>query len=109
MHNDLRRIATIDRVEVSYDASGSNTWRRKPNPGMLLDAAAAEDLDLTASFMIGDRAVDMEAGRRAGCTTVFINRGYTNDPIPSSFDHAASSVLDAVLWCIGRTNANRNA
>ena len=76
---------------------------------MLLDAASVLGIDTTTSFMIGDRAVDMEAGRRAGCTTVFINRGYTNDPIPSSFDYEASSVLDAVLWCVGRTNASRNA
>ena len=39
---------------------------RKPNPGMLLRAAQALDLDLSRSLMIGDRASDMEAARRAG-------------------------------------------
>jgi len=106
MHQVLCRSAIVDRVEVSYDPSGSDAPRRKPNPGMLLDAANVLGVDTTASFMIGDRAIDMEAGRRAGCTTVFIDRRYTNDPIPTSFDHAAPSVLDAVLWCIGRSNAN---
>ena len=41
---------------------------RKPNPGMLLRAAAEHDLDLSRSFMIGDQPSDMEAARRAGVT-----------------------------------------
>ncbi len=39
---------------------------RKPNPGMLLRAAEALGLELAASWIVGDRAIDMEAGRRAG-------------------------------------------
>jgi len=39
---------------------------RKPNPGMLLRAAADHDLDLSRSLMIGDQPSDMEAARRAG-------------------------------------------
>jgi len=105
MHLELWRCATVDRIEVSYDASGSTAWRRKPNPGMLLDAAEAEDLDLSVSFMIGDRAVDMEAARNAGCFAVFIDRGYSHDPHPQDFDYATDNVLDAVLWCIGHSCA----
>jgi len=39
---------------------------RKPNPGMLLRAAAEHHIDMTRSFMIGDQPSDMEAARRAG-------------------------------------------
>lgn len=46
--------------------------RRKPNPGMLLEAAAKHHLDLAASWMVGDQERDVEAGRRAGCRTVFV-------------------------------------
>ena len=42
---------------------------RKPAPGMLLDAARAHQIDLTASWMIGDSEIDVEAGRNAGCKT----------------------------------------
>jgi len=41
--------------------------RRKPNPGMLTEAAEAHGLDLARSWMIGDSEKDIEAGRRAGC------------------------------------------
>lgn len=39
---------------------------RKPNPGMLLRAAAALEIDMSRSWLVGDRAVDIEAARRAG-------------------------------------------
>jgi len=45
---------------------------RKPAPGMLLDAARAHRIDLAASWMVGDSAKDVEAGRRAGCHTVLL-------------------------------------
>lgn len=40
--------------------------RRKPNPGMLLEAAEAFNIDLSQSVMIGDKPSDMEAAERAG-------------------------------------------
>jgi len=45
---------------------------RKPRPGMLLDAAAALDLDLTASWMVGDADRDIAAGHAVGCKTVLV-------------------------------------
>ncbi|HYD63660.1 MAG TPA: HAD family hydrolase [Noviherbaspirillum sp.] len=48
---------------------------RKPMPGMLLRAATEHDIDLAASWMIGDILHDVEAGRRAGCRTVLIDNG----------------------------------
>ncbi|MFA6134066.1 MAG: HAD family hydrolase [Phycisphaerae bacterium] len=48
---------------------------RKPQPGMLLKAAREMDIDLAASWMIGDSGRDIEAGRRAGCRTVLLTQG----------------------------------
>jgi D-glycero-D-manno-heptose 1,7-bisphosphate phosphatase len=45
---------------------------RKPKPGLLLQAAADLDIDLSRSWMIGDSNVDAEAGRRAGCRTILV-------------------------------------
>ena len=102
MHDVLRATLAIDDVEVSFDASGSDARRRKPNPGMLLDSAEKWNVSLEASFVIGDRWVDMQAARRAGCRAVFVDRKYANDPRPNDFDHSASDVLTAVLWCVAQ-------
>ncbi len=48
---------------------------RKPLPGLLLRAAAEHDIDLGASWMVGDILNDVEAGRRAGCRAVLIDNG----------------------------------
>jgi D,D-heptose 1,7-bisphosphate phosphatase len=48
---------------------------RKPLPGMLLKAAREHDIDLSASWMVGDILHDVEAGNRAGCRTVLIDNG----------------------------------
>ncbi|MDP8908453.1 MAG: HAD-IIIA family hydrolase [Chloroflexota bacterium] len=48
---------------------------RKPRPGLLLSAAADLDLDLAASWMIGDTESDIGAGRAAGCRTALVGTG----------------------------------
>lgn len=45
---------------------------RKPRPGMLFKAARDFDIDITASFMVGDRISDLEAGKNAGCKQGFL-------------------------------------
>lgn len=49
---------------------------RKPKPGMLLRAAADFEIDLPASFMVGDKASDIEAAQRAGVTPILVATGY---------------------------------
>jgi D-glycero-D-manno-heptose 1,7-bisphosphate phosphatase len=48
---------------------------RKPAPGLILQAARDQDLDLVRSWMVGDILDDVEAGRRAGCSTILIDNG----------------------------------
>jgi D-glycero-D-manno-heptose 1,7-bisphosphate phosphatase len=52
-----------------------NCLCRKPMPGMLVQAAREHDIDLRASWMVGDILNDVEAGNRAGCRTVLIDSG----------------------------------
>jgi len=49
---------------------------RKPKPGLLLQAAVKYRLDMAACYLIGDRWRDIDAGRAAGCKTVWIDRRY---------------------------------
>jgi len=45
---------------------------RKPKPGLLIRAAAENDIDIRASYFVGDALVDVEAGKRAGCKTILV-------------------------------------
>jgi D-glycero-D-manno-heptose 1,7-bisphosphate phosphatase len=101
IHAKLRAlIPEIDRIEVCYDPGlGEYSRRRKPEPGMLLDAAAAMGLNFPGSWMVGDRWRDVECGRRAGVRTVFIDFGYAEalegkpDVTVKSFAEAAAAIL----------------
>ncbi len=80
---------------------------RKPGPGMLLAAADALPIDLSRSWIVGDRAGDMGAGRRAGCAGglhVFSGHGSADgerklarDEIRGSFDvRSGGNIADAM-------------
>ena len=66
----------IDAVYFAPEAPGEPSTRRKPAPGMLLEAAAEHDIDLSASWTIGDKSSDIEAGRAAGTRTILVLTGY---------------------------------
>ena len=51
---------------------------RKPKPGMILKIAKEHQIDLGSSYMVGDREMDIDAGRKAGCSTVKIGAPYKN-------------------------------
>jgi D-glycero-D-manno-heptose 1,7-bisphosphate phosphatase len=78
---------------------------RKPEPGMILQAAAELGLDLTESWLIGDILDDVEAGHRAGCRSVLIDNGHETrwqwnprrrpDVVATDLVEAARAILTA--------------
>ncbi|MGB7761690.1 MAG: HAD family hydrolase [Bryobacteraceae bacterium] len=104
VQQELLRQIGMHRIDASYfcpDAPGVPSLRRKPAPGMLLEAAAELEIDLAASFVVGDKASDIECGRRAGTRTILVRTGYGAsqkcDP-----DLIANDVADAVRWVLKR-------
>ena len=78
---------------------------RKPNPGMIKEAAVEYDIDLKGSFVIGDKISDIEAGHRAGCKTVLLaDRGYPEEEIASMPDYIAADLYEAVRWLVSSNN-----
>jgi D-glycero-D-manno-heptose 1,7-bisphosphate phosphatase len=65
--------ATLDAVYYCPHDHEPACQCRKPQPGMILEAAQMWSIDLKASWMVGDSASDVEAGRRAGCKTVYLS------------------------------------
>ena len=103
MHAAMCQALPIDRVEVCYEADdATGSPRRKPGPGMLLDAARELNIDLRESFMVGDRWRDVDCGRAAGCTTIFIDYGY-DERLRVQPDFTAESLLDAASRIISST------
>ena len=74
----LRQIGPglIDGAYFCADPPGIPSLRRKPEPGMALEAAAEHGLDLSRSFFVGDKSSDIECGRRAGTRTILVLTGY---------------------------------
>jgi D-glycero-D-manno-heptose 1,7-bisphosphate phosphatase len=76
----LNSLPQITRVEICWHAGanwGDSCDCHKPEPGMVLRAAKALDIDLARSFLVGDRWRDVDCGHAAGCRTIFIDRNYS--------------------------------
>jgi D-glycero-D-manno-heptose 1,7-bisphosphate phosphatase len=92
----IGRIMPIAEFRVCYHDSVDGCDCRKPKPGALLGAARAHQIDLSRSFMVGDRWRDVEAGHAAGCQTVFIDYGY-DEKQPENVDFSVGSLEEAAL------------
>ena len=73
--------------------------------------AAEFQIDLAASFLVGDKAIDIECGRRAGTRTVLVRTGYgaalERDPDFKAPDFVANDAPEAVRWILERSSGNR--
>jgi len=113
MHEGLSRALQIDAVQV---CPHDGWWCpcRKPRPGMLLELAREWDVDLHASWMVGDRWVDIAAGSAAGTRTILIDRPYswsgTGSGMPPSDlvpDHRVDDLARAVRVITVRSREGR--
>jgi D-glycero-D-manno-heptose 1,7-bisphosphate phosphatase len=93
----LRQLGAgmIDATYFCADPPGMPSTRRKPEPGMVLEAAAAYDIDLARSYFIGDKSADIECGRRAGTRTILVMTGYGAEQ-DGRADFTARDVAEAV-------------
>ncbi len=95
----LRQIGK-DLIDAAYfcpDAPDTPSTCRKPEPGMLLEAARAFEIDLARSVMVGDKSSDIECAHRAGARSILVATGYgasqTCEP-----DFRAAGIAEAADW-----------
>ena len=100
INNDLAQRLPIDEFRTCYHDSKDGCSCRKPSPGSMISAAQQHRLDLSLSYMVGDRWRDIEAGQRAGCKTIFIDYGY-DEKKPIGADYLTTSLLDATTFILG--------
>jgi D-glycero-D-manno-heptose 1,7-bisphosphate phosphatase len=97
LHGELSSRLSLDAIYVCPHDDRDRCPCRKPAPGLLLRAAVEQGIDLGRSFLVGDRWRDIEAGQRAGCRTIFIDRGY-REPRPVGADAEVHDVAEAAAW-----------
>jgi D-glycero-D-manno-heptose 1,7-bisphosphate phosphatase len=99
MHGKLSAAGLCDDIRVCYHTDADACDCRKPKPGMLLKAAREWQIDLTESFMVGDRWRDVAAGKAAGCYTFFVDYKYRErhadgpDAVVNSLEEAGRFIL----------------
>lgn len=96
MKDDLAEFgAAIDDIAYCPHKPKAGCACRKPEPQMLVDLAEKHDIDLEASYMVGDREPDIEAGRKAGTKTVLIGG---RDKDKAKADMYFSDLLSFAMW-----------
>ncbi|MDQ6920117.1 MAG: HAD family hydrolase [Candidatus Dormibacteraeota bacterium] len=106
MHQLLHRRVSVDAVLTCPHDDGDGCDCRKPAPGLLLQAARTWQVEMGQSVMVGDRWRDVEAGRAAGCATVWVRHRY-RERFPASPDLTVNSLFDAVPWILRHSGCDR--
>ena len=96
----LRNALPLDEFVVCFHDGRESCRCRKPEPGMVLDAAARHAIDLARSFLIGDRWRDIDCADAAGVHSVWIDRGYRERGPAHPPDHRCASLGEAAAWIL---------
>lgn len=93
VNNKIKELIHLDDIKICFHTDNDQCQCRKPRPGMLLEASSQWGINVSESFMIGDRHSDVEAGIKAGCKTILIGDGDHSTEVKPDFQK--SSLLEA--------------
>tara|TARA_B110000008_G_scaffold276425_1_gene315687 strand:+ start:450 stop:989 length:540 start_codon:yes stop_codon:yes gene_type:complete len=99
MHKILKKKVSVDKILYCPHDKKENCKCRKPKIGLIKNAIKGKKIYLKESYMIGDRASDIEAGYKAGCKTIFINKNYS-ELKPKKQDKTVKSLNAAVNYIL---------
>ncbi len=97
---------------INPQFTGWSAWR-KPNTGMLVAAAWQHDLDLKRSFMVGDKATDIDMAHNAGLKGILVKTGYGEKVIQGDYQHhtkpdyIAADLAIAVDWIVQEVRSKK--
>lgn len=98
VNNKIQEILNVDEIKVCFHTDQDGCECRKPRPGMLIEAGGDHQIDMANSYMAGDRASDVLAGKTAGCKTILIGNG--NEQAGANPDYKFESLLEAVRFIL---------
>ena len=94
INNFLKKKIELDDIFVCYHDDQDKCNCRKPKPGLLLQAKKKWNVDFKKSFIVGDRWKDIQAGKKVGCKTIFLDYKY-KDIKPKNPDFVTDTLLNA--------------
>lgn len=100
INNTLKSTLPLDDIRVCYHDDIDHCLCRKPKPGLITQAALDHHIDLSASFMVGDRWKDIEAGLDAGVRSIWLRNRYNEKKLPRAADFTAATLSEAAEWII---------
>jgi D-sedoheptulose 7-phosphate isomerase len=98
MNQKLKSSLPIDDIFVCYHDDNDDCACRKPRPGLLFEAQRKHNIDLSRSFVVGDRWRDIDAGHNAGCKTILIDYGYRERKPAQPPEATVRSLREAADW-----------
>ena len=91
----------IEKTYACPHAPEDNCRCRKPKSKMIKDAQKEFDIDLSKSFMIGDKKIDIQMGHNAGCKSVLVLTGSgMKEKENAKADYTAKDLLEAAKWIL---------
>ena len=94
-HAAIMTELPIEKIFACFHDDSDQCNCRKPRPGLLFDAQKEYGLNLSTSWLVGDRWKDIDAGTAAGCNTVFLEYGY-DEKLRSKPDYTISQLAELV-------------
>jgi len=82
---------------------GIEEQRRKPDIGMILEATKTFSIDLPRSYLIGDKATDIECGKQAGMTSLLVTTGYGTQHLSCGADKIFENAVSAVDFILRKS------
>jgi D-glycero-D-manno-heptose 1,7-bisphosphate phosphatase len=94
MHNKLKKNLPIDKILCCFDLEDTSK-NKKPNTGLVKKAFKKKKIDLTKSFVVGDRWRDIDLAYNLNCKSIFINRRY-KEKLNKKPDYVCTTTIEAI-------------
>jgi D-glycero-D-manno-heptose 1,7-bisphosphate phosphatase len=86
INNSIIQLLNVDEIICCFHDDSENCECRKPKPGMILEAVKKWEIDLSASYLIGDRWRDIQTAKNIGLTSILIKYDYDEKKINADFE-----------------------
>jgi len=104
----LLELLGPDLIEATYfcpEPPEAASPRRKPSPGMVMEAARDIGLDLARSWFVGDKAVDVQCGLAAGTRPILVQTGYGKEADATGAEFVAKDFASAAAYILKTSDA----